>query len=416
VPWRIRYPLIVLAWTYGIIFVLAFALYAAIRLAAGRHAPYDPELMNRLLVESPAVEMWALVQGLLILILLIRQVFRRWHVSPDTWFKPQRFRADAREAIRLYFMALVLSAFVVFTMAALIQALMGWFGHADPAAVVQHYLDGLAEESDLLLSGQMSWLRVVVLVLLVPPIEELLFRGCLYPALRKRLSPWPANLTSSAIFAISHHYSFGLPNILVIGILGAYAYERTRSLWAPILFHILWNLGAAASAQSALWAVVIPLLIGLGIWSWSGAGASSGKQRIEGRRIGWKVYAILYGLLSVLDILSDPSSAWMSLAEVPLWFGLFAYAWRKPTAKPGFWRVYGVLFLAWFALTWWVATIQPELRSGWQNLLAGPGSESVTTIEDLILSVISIALVMSPALVVLLRLAKRPAPVSTQTI
>ncbi len=416
VPWRIRDPLLVLVWTYAGIFFLAVMVIVGLRLTIGPSFMEDPIWSTRLFTESPAVELWALIQGLLVLLFLSRRVFKRWNVSADTWFRPSRFRSDVREAIRLYFMALILSAFVVFGISSLVHLVAGLLGHADPSLAMQKYLDGLDEESSVLLGSRIGWLRVVVLSILIPPIEELLFRGCLYPALRKRFKPWSANLLSSAVFAISHHYAFGLPNILVIGILGAYAYERTRSLWTPIVFHMLWNLGASATVKPEVWWVLVPAVLILAAWSWRFNDAFTSQRRIEGRRLGWKVYTVLYVALSMLSLLADTASVWFAWLDIPMWVGLFAFAWKRQIASVLFWRVYACVFLLWLFLEWWATMLPAEALTGWQRLLALSGSEPAASFAELFFMLAGVALIVGPALVVLFRLSRIRIPVQKTSL
>ena len=404
VPWRIRDPLLVLLWTYGAVFALAIGIMLGARFMLSPEERRAGEWVQRIFMQSPSVEIWAIVQGFLTLFFLWVRVFRRWNVNPETWFKASRLRADVREGIRLFFMAMVLSVFVVFSITALVQGLSGLLGFGDPMQAVKHYHEGLERESRVLLEADMSWFRIFVVAILMPPIEELLFRGTLYPALRKRFRPWSANLISSAVFALSHHYSFGLPNILVIGVLGAYAYERTRSLWTPIVFHVLWNLLAAGTAKPEVGWLIVPIVIGLAVWSWQGAGATENRRPGINRRIGWKVYAVLYAILTLLDIFSDLSSAWLSLIELPAWIALYRYAWKKPVGNPVFWRVYCFIYLSWFMLSWWVTTLPPETLTGWMRLLADPNSEPLTALPELFITSVAVGTLAGPMVVVLRRL------------
>lgn len=85
-------------------------------------------------------------------------------------------------------------------------------------------------------------LLTLALACLIGPIaEELLFRGVLYPALRRRTSRIVATLVSGALFSMVHTNLIGFLPIMVLGCLLAYLYERTGSLVAPMTIHILHN-------------------------------------------------------------------------------------------------------------------------------------------------------------------------------
>ncbi len=74
-----------------------------------------------------------------------------------------------------------------------------------------------------------------------PLAEELLFRGVVYPALRRRISRLGAMAISAAAFALLHTNLIGFVPIMLLGCLLAYLYERTGSLVAPLAVHVLHN-------------------------------------------------------------------------------------------------------------------------------------------------------------------------------
>ena len=90
---------------------------------------------------------------------------------------------------------------------------------------------------------------VFSVVVLVPFIEELLFRGFLQNWLKNRLSKINAVLLTSAIFSIFHFApSQGVGNIelivslFVLSCFLGYIYERQKSLFAPIFMHSIFNM------------------------------------------------------------------------------------------------------------------------------------------------------------------------------
>ncbi len=94
-------------------------------------------------------------------------------------------------------------------------------------------------------------LWVLPLALVAAPLfEEFIFRGLIYGGLRRSFGVLPAALASAAIFAILHPPVAVLP-VFVLGVAAALAYERSRSLLAPMIVHAVYNAGALA-AQSLL--------------------------------------------------------------------------------------------------------------------------------------------------------------------
>jgi uncharacterized protein len=83
--------------------------------------------------------------------------------------------------------------------------------------------------------------------------EELIFRGVLFYILIKKAGPMTAIVISSIAFGIYHWFShevFGQPIPMLItfiitglmGLLYAYGYAKTFSLYIPIAIHLGWNL------------------------------------------------------------------------------------------------------------------------------------------------------------------------------
>lgn len=81
----------------------------------------------------------------------------------------------------------------------------------------------------------------ILIIGLAPLSEEIFFRGFVYGGLRRTLPVWPAVIISGAIFGPFHFTgvdSLGVvPQLAVFGAILAWLYEKTGSLWPPILLH-----------------------------------------------------------------------------------------------------------------------------------------------------------------------------------
>ncbi len=78
---------------------------------------------------------------------------------------------------------------------------------------------------------------------IAPVFEEFLFRGVLYGGLRRRLGPVAATALVTAVFAAGHLATTRVPWTQAVGgILFCAAYERSGSLWAPVILHAAGNL------------------------------------------------------------------------------------------------------------------------------------------------------------------------------
>jgi membrane protease YdiL (CAAX protease family) len=95
--------------------------------------------------------------------------------------------------------------------------------------------------------------KLVVLVLvaglLAPVCEEMLFRGLLQRALRRRMAPWAAIAIASAVFALAHPLldpTLGtlsiVPALFGLAVISGVAAERTGDLSVSILLHVGFNL------------------------------------------------------------------------------------------------------------------------------------------------------------------------------
>ena len=78
-------------------------------------------------------------------------------------------------------------------------------------------------------------------IVMGPIVEETLFRGLLFRGLRGYWTFWPAALASGIWFGALHLSASGFPLHVVGGVLYAWAYERSGSLWPPILAHAFIN-------------------------------------------------------------------------------------------------------------------------------------------------------------------------------
>lgn len=123
------------------------------------------------------------------------------------------------------------------------QRLIDWLAPYEPDQVAHATLS-------LLLSSPIdeAFLVMVIVVLVLTPVtEEILYRGLLQEGLA-RLSGrrWTAILMTSVIFAAMHWGNtepHALVGLFALSIAFGWAYERTGRLIAPIVMHVLFNAG-----------------------------------------------------------------------------------------------------------------------------------------------------------------------------
>ena len=89
---------------------------------------------------------------------------------------------------------------------------------------------------------------VVLIAGLAPISEELFFRGFVFSGLRSRMSLWPAAVISGLVFGLVHAPT-GITTVVPLAVLGAvlaWLYDRTGSLWPPVIAHAFNNALALA--------------------------------------------------------------------------------------------------------------------------------------------------------------------------
>ncbi|MDU1846292.1 MAG: type II CAAX endopeptidase family protein [Niallia nealsonii] len=90
-------------------------------------------------------------------------------------------------------------------------------------------------------------LSYLLFFILVGFSEELTFRGYIMTTLADNgNSKTVVYIVSSLIFGVAHLLNpnvavLGIINIFLVGLLFAYMYDKTKSLWMPIGYHITWN-------------------------------------------------------------------------------------------------------------------------------------------------------------------------------
>ena len=139
-----------------------------------------------------------------------------------------------------------------------VPRLRAWVGSAIGLAVVVRVLALVYSEvvisSGLKLQGQstdplryfapgsMGSLMLVILVVLVAPlVEEIVFRGIVLASLRERWGDRAAILVSSLVFAALHLNLFSFLPIFAVALVLGSLFVRSRSLWVNIACHSAFN-------------------------------------------------------------------------------------------------------------------------------------------------------------------------------
>lgn len=97
------------------------------------------------------------------------------------------------------------------------------------------------EVSQAIYSGSL-FMEVVSAVIAAPILEELFFRGMIYKRLRDMVNVKAAVIISALFFGAFHGNLVQFVYAFIIGLMIAYVYEKFKTIWASIIFHVGANL------------------------------------------------------------------------------------------------------------------------------------------------------------------------------
>jgi membrane protease YdiL (CAAX protease family) len=97
------------------------------------------------------------------------------------------------------------------------------------------------EISELFSEFSSPWLLFATGILIAPLVEEIFFRGFLFTGLREKYGWITAALVSAFLFSIVHLQPIAMPPIFLLGLVFAYLYQRTESIWPAVIMHFVTN-------------------------------------------------------------------------------------------------------------------------------------------------------------------------------
>ena len=130
------------------------------------------------------------------------------------------------------------------------------------------------ESMELFLTGDPLFMAAAT-VIAAPIVEEVVFRGLVYTRLCRGMKRGLAALLSAVIFGLVHGTLLHLVYTVPMGLLLCLFYDKYRSLWAPIVLHMSFNLagsvleyyGCAPDAAFLVLSVIALYLVLLGLLS-----------------------------------------------------------------------------------------------------------------------------------------------------
>lgn len=89
------------------------------------------------------------------------------------------------------------------------------------------------------------WQMAIAVVIMAPLVEELVFRGLIYTRLKQGMPVVVAMIITSLWFGVMHGHPLWAAYAAVLGLVMVWIFERTKSLFASMLFHFGYNSVAA---------------------------------------------------------------------------------------------------------------------------------------------------------------------------
>jgi uncharacterized protein len=182
-----------------------------------------PILMLMGMDEKQIIGIWTLFSfsiGFIIILLLLRQDMTERHLN--------RERSSRSDAI-IWSIAGIFMAFMAQYVAVLIE--ISVFG-IEPGSENTEMIVELAKATPAL---------ILVVAVIGPILEEIIFRMIIFGSLYKRYNFWVAAIISSVIFAAVH---MDFEHILVytfMGVVFAFLYVKTKRIIVPIAAHVALN-------------------------------------------------------------------------------------------------------------------------------------------------------------------------------
>lgn len=128
----------------------------------------------------------------------------------------------------------------------LLWGFVGWFVATIVSAVVVFGLELIGVEAVPQVAEQAlavidPWIAILAIVIVAPIAEEAFFRGVVFNAWYREGGRRAAYIGSSLLFGVIHLNLVAFVPIVLLGLILAWVYERTRNILAPIAVHAVFN-------------------------------------------------------------------------------------------------------------------------------------------------------------------------------
>ncbi|HSX14366.1 MAG TPA: CPBP family intramembrane glutamic endopeptidase [Candidatus Saccharimonadales bacterium] len=224
VPWKTSEALAVFAASWVLVPLAVWALLAT----AATFWPAAHHWLNLLGTSDITVNFIMVALDALVGLLLVKLILDRYHVG---WSAVGLRRVKIGRAIAYVTAALI--AFLI--LVALSFAIVSLF--------FPHFNADQAQVNEFTQPKGTGALRLSFLALVVIPpfIEEIIFRGFIFPALTKRWGIILGAIITSLLFAIAHWQLNVGVYTLILSLILCMMYYKLRSIWPGIFLHMINN-------------------------------------------------------------------------------------------------------------------------------------------------------------------------------
>lgn len=127
-----------------------------------------------------------------------------------------------------------------------------------PEAWLESYMEASSSLS------QTGALMTIATVVVVPIVEEVVFRGLIQTRLNRVFPGWLAVLSSALLFGVCHGQIVWMAYAFVLGVVFGFLDLGARSIWPSLAAHVLFNgigqlMVALENTQTDPWFVLLPL-------------------------------------------------------------------------------------------------------------------------------------------------------------
>ena len=133
---------------------------------------------------------------------------------------------------------------------------------AEKSEILKQSIENASEIMPEVNSAAQMLVLLFSIAVAAPVFEELLFRGLVQRTLTEAFRPWLAIVLQAAMFGAAHGFIFQSGFAFAVGLILGIVYERTRSMWAVMLIHAVFNVSVIITPFEMNRASVIIFLVG----------------------------------------------------------------------------------------------------------------------------------------------------------